>query len=152
MYFCIPVFVSLAHVSRNLKSLNHEINDKEKIGHTKYSREKQFWPRKYPREKIFDPRIPTITFRTHEILTRKIFWTHEIPTRENFGTTKYPRRHGGTMELNPRDSLLLIPTKFSTLEFTSSFYKKVLDQGGEASTTNFRPPWKNNGESSYQLR
>ena len=37
MYFCISVFVTLAHVASNLKCLNHEINDKEKIGPTKYS-------------------------------------------------------------------------------------------------------------------
>ena len=69
MYFCIPVFVTLAHVSSNLKSLNHEINDKEKIGPTKYSQEKISDPRNSPRknfgptnahEKILSPR------NTHE--------------------------------------------------------------------------------------
>ena len=64
MYFCIPVFVTLAHVSSNLKSLNHEINDKEKIGPTKCyreknsdpgnSHEKKFWTHEYSRE-IFRP-------------------------------------------------------------------------------------------------
>ena len=44
MYFCISVFVTLAHVASNLKSLNHKINDKETIGLTKYSREKSSDP------------------------------------------------------------------------------------------------------------
>ena len=82
MYFCISAFVTLAHVGSNLKSLNHEINFKEKIGPKNYSREKNFGPMKYPREKILDPR------NTHE---------------KNLGLTKYPRRHGGTMAINPRD-------------------------------------------------
>ena len=102
MYFFISAFVTLAHVGSNLKSLNHEINFKEKIGPknysrekisdpriltrkfgpTKYPREKNFGPMKYPREKILDPR------NTHE---------------KNLGLTKYPRRHGGTMAINPRD-------------------------------------------------
>ena len=65
MCFCISVFVILAHVASNLKSLNHESNDKEKIGPTKNSREKNSDPR-----------------NTHE----KKFRAHEYP-RENFGTT-----------------------------------------------------------------
>ena len=59
MYFCISVFVTLAHVASNLKSLNHKINDKETIGLTKYSREKSSDPWN-TREKILDPR------NTHE--------------------------------------------------------------------------------------
>ena len=65
MSFCISVFVTLAHVASNLKSLNHEINDKETIGPTKNSRKKiltheiptrkNFGPTN-TREKILDPR------------------------------------------------------------------------------------------------
>ena len=65
MYFGISVFVRAS----NLKSLNHEINDKEKTGLTKYSREKKSDPRNTHKknfrptnthEKILDPR------NTHE--------------------------------------------------------------------------------------
>ena len=82
MYFCISVFVTLAHVASNLKCLNHEINDKEKIGPTKYSWEKNSDPRNTPEKK---------------------FRTNEYPREKYFGPTKYPRRHGYTMALNPRD-------------------------------------------------
>ena len=93
MYFCISVYVTLAHAASSLKSLNHEINYKKKNGPTKYSRGKNFDPR-----------------NTHE----QTFRTHEYP-RENFGPRKYPRRHGSTMALNPRDPRQHRPTKFSTL-------------------------------------
>ena len=88
MYFCISAFVTLAHVGSNLKSLNHEINFKEKIG-----------PKNYSREKISDPRILTRKFWTHEIPTRKKLWTHEIPTRKNFRPTKYSREKSWTHEI-----------------------------------------------------
>ena len=76
MYFCISVIVILAHAADNLKSFNHKIKYKKKIG-----------PRNAHEKKIL----------THEILTRKNsgparkFWTHEIPTRKKFRPTKYPR-------------------------------------------------------------
>ena len=69
MNFGISVFVTLAHIASNLNSLKHEINDKEKIGFTKYSREKNSDPRS-----------------TH----KKKFRNHEYP-RGNFGPTKYPQ-------------------------------------------------------------
>ena len=65
MYFCVSVFVTLAHASSNLKSLNHEINYKKKGEPTKNSLEKNsdaknpmrknFGP-KNTHEKILDPR------------------------------------------------------------------------------------------------
>ena len=56
MNFGISVFVTLAHIASNLNSLKHEINDKEKIGFTKYSREKNSDPRNTHKKK----------FRNHE--------------------------------------------------------------------------------------
>ena len=61
MYFCISVIVILAHAADNLKSFNHEIKYKKKIG-PRNAHEKKF----RTREKILDPR------NTHE----KKFWTH----------------------------------------------------------------------------
>ena len=92
MNFGISVFVTLAHIASNLNSLKHEINDKEKIGFTKYSREKKFWPTKYLKEKISDPRIPTRKFWTHEIPTRKKFWIHEVATKAQWHDGTKPTR------------------------------------------------------------
>ena len=134
MYFCISVFVTLAHAASSLKSLNHEIKYKKKNWPTKYSREKKSDPRNThekkfrTREKILDPRnTHEKKFQTYEISTRKKFWTHEIPTRKYFRPTKYPREkildplniHEGTVarlyEIHEtHDSTR--PTKFSTLK------------------------------------
>ena len=70
MYFCISIFVTVAHAASSLKSLNHEIKYKKLNRPTKYSREKirtheivtrkNFGPTKHPRQKISDPQ------NTHE--------------------------------------------------------------------------------------
>ena len=128
MYFCISVFVTLAHAASKLKSLNHEIKYKKKIG-PRNTLEKKF----RTHEKILDPRnTQEKKFQTHEIPTRKKFWTHEIPTRksfrptkyqrEKFGPTKYPRRHCGTMALNRRDPRQHAPMKFSALKKTKMMF------------------------------
>ena len=93
MNFGISVFVTLAHIASNLNSLKHEINDKEKIGFTKYSREKNSDPRSTHKKK----------FRNHEY-PRGNFGPTKYPQEKKFGSTKQPGRHSGTMALNPRDT------------------------------------------------
>ena len=91
MFFCISVFVTLAHAASSFKSLNHEIKFKKKNWPTKDSREKNL---------------------TREILTRKNFglarkfWTHEIPTRKNFRPTKYPQEKNFEPTKYPRENIL----------------------------------------------
>ena len=117
-YFCISIFVTLAHAADNLKSLNHEINlekkmeprNTHKIDCLKIVRIRSYSTPYFiafglnleryrvhgplPSRKNLNPR------NTHE----KWFRTHEISTRKTFGPKKHPRRHEGSMALNPRDS------------------------------------------------
>ena len=90
MYFCISVFVTLAHAASSLKSLNHEIKYKKKN-----------WPTKYSREKKSDPRNTRKNFGP----ARK-FWTHETPTRKNFRPTKYPQEKNFGPTKYPRENIL----------------------------------------------
>ena len=130
MFFCISVFVTLAHAASSLKSLNHEIKYKKKNWPTKYSREKNLTREILTRKNCGLARkfwTHENKFQTYEISTRKKFWTHEIPKRKNFRPTKYPREkildplntHEGTVarlyEIHEtHDSTR--PTKFSTLK------------------------------------
>ena len=125
-YFCISIFVTLAHAVNNLKFLNHEINFEKKNGATKYAREK--YPdlrnrllKNCPHSELLYSLFYRIWTESGEIRSissysvqmrentghypREKFWTHEIPTRNDFGLTKYPREklldpkntHEGTM-------------------------------------------------------
>ena len=54
MYFCISDFVILAHAASNLKSLNHEINYKEKMD-PQNAHQKKILTHKIPTRKNFGP-------------------------------------------------------------------------------------------------
>ena len=70
MYFCISVFVTLAHVASNLKCLNHESTIRKKLG-PQNTLEKKILTHEIPPRKSFGP---TSTHEKNILVPRN---THE---------------------------------------------------------------------------
>ena len=102
MYFCISVFVSLAHAASNWKALNHEINDKKKLD-PRNTHKTKFWTQEIPTRKMLHPQS------THEKNCR----SHEYPWR-NFGRTKYSQKKKFRPKNTHDTHDSTRPTKYST--------------------------------------
>ena len=113
LYFC---FLSLFLMQPATEILWITKSTTQKIGPTKYSREK-FWTHEYPREKLLEPRNTL----------KKNFWAHEIPTKARRCYTKkaVPRNLKKLTGKHQYQSLFF--NKFASLRPATSLKRHLAD-------------------------